>query len=182
MISLNIVVSSIGAFLSILGGTLAITAFLANTNKVIMEQCSTKWGYNDDLLKSLIFQRDTAIGGFLLITLGSICQLMSLLIKGSYSIRLCIFLTILLGIFLSFFLIKKIIIILGEKSFIASRIYFHLQMYDDDSYNDMLDPIKKQELISKRRNDIKKDISEVLAINIELVTENKINELRKKYC
>lgn len=88
MIKLNFALSVIGIVLDIIGSLFAVLGFIATKNDDLYDQASECWGFNPKLFEALVQQRDKANFGFVLIFIGSVCQLSSSLVSPNLTIAI----------------------------------------------------------------------------------------------
>lgn len=88
MIKLNFVLSVGGLVLDILGSLFVALGFFATKNENLVDQATQYWSFNPKLFEALVEQRDKAIHGFILIFIGSICQLSAALIDSNTTLAI----------------------------------------------------------------------------------------------
>jgi len=82
------VFASVGIVFCILGAYFAASGFMKTSNQSLFVQASTHVSYNPHLYESLVHQRDRAVIGFILILLGSMIQLVSLIIDPTIPLNI----------------------------------------------------------------------------------------------
>ncbi|SFE02901.1 hypothetical protein SAMN05216378_2030 [Paenibacillus catalpae] len=129
MTALSFIFSTLGIIVTLVGSLEAAMGFIGTRNKDLFGQASTYWSFNPELYESLVQQRDKTIGGFVLIFLGTILQLLSVTVNGKITVNIdrAYYLILLIISSIVIFLITELVIKLVSNRninlFLVPRYY-----------------------------------------------------------
>lgn len=176
MIKLNFALSVIGIVLDIIGSLFAVLGFIATKNDDLYDQASECWGFNPKLFEALVQQRDKAIIGFVLIFIGSVCQLSSSLVSPNLTIAISeknYFL--LLG---SSFVIVLLILELISRKIINKNINSKLIPMYYKTYEKYEEEMRKENSEYQRQRSIKGKEEAIINLSKRLnIKRQKLNEI-----
>lgn len=176
MIKLNFALSVIGIVLDIIGSLFAVLGFIATKNDDLYDQASECWVFNPKLFEALVQQRDKAIFGFVLIFIGSVCQLSSSLVSPNLTIAISeknYFL--LLG---SSFVIVLLILELISRKIINKNINSKLIPMYYKTYEKYEEEMRKENSEYQRQRSIKGKEEAIINLSKRLnIKRQKLNEI-----
>lgn len=176
MIKLNFALSVIGIVLDIIGSLFAVLGFIATKNDDLYDQASECWVFNPKLFEALVQQRDKAIFGFVLIFIGSVCQLSSSLVSPNLTIAISeknYFL--LLG---SSFVIVLLILELISRKIINKNINSKLIPMYYKTYEKYEEEMQKENSEYQRQRSIKGKEKAIINLSKQLnIKRQKLNEI-----
>lgn len=176
MIKLNFALSVIGIVLDIIGSLFAVLGFIATKNDDLYDQASQCWVFNPKLFEALVQQRDKAIIGFVLIFIGSVCQLSSSLVSPNLTIAISeknYFL--LLG---SSFVIVLLILELISRKIINKNINSKLIPMYYKTYEKYEEEMRKENSEYQRQRSIKGKEEAIINLSKRLnIKRQKLNEI-----
>ena len=176
MIKLNFALSVIGIVLDIIGSLFAVLGFIATKNDDLYDQASQCWVFNPKLFEALVQQRDKPIIGFVLIFIGSVCQLSSSLVSPNLTIAISeknYFL--LLG---SSFVIVLLILELISRKIINKNINSKLIPMYYKTYEKYEEEMRKENSEYQRQRSIKGKEEAIINLSKRLnIKRQKLNEI-----